>query len=383
MDPLRIGAVELPVPVVLAPMAGITDVAFRRLVHGHGALLVAEMVTARGLVEDDARTWALVDLPRDLGTRSLQLYGSDPAVLGAAVARLVDQDLVDHVDLNLGCPVPKITRNGGGAALPVKRPLLRAVLRAAVTAAAGRVPVTVKMRVGLDAERHTHLDAGATAAEEGVAAVALHARTVAQGYAGTADWERVAELRRVLPEDLPVLGNGDVWLADDALALVARTGCDGVVVGRGCLGRPWLFADLAAAFRGEPPQGPPPFHVTAAHARGHLQLLLDAAGLGNADAAPDDVDAVVRRFRKHLRWYLEGYAPLPDDVHARAGRVGSVAEVEAVLAAVPPDATVPTDARRSPRGKTSPGRVRLPHGWWDDRDEHVAVPDPTGVLSGG
>ena len=383
MGPLRIGAVELPVPVVLAPMAGITDVAFRRLVHGHGALLVSEMVTARGLVEDDARTWAMVDLPRGLGTRSLQLYGSDPAVLGAAVARLVDQDVVDHVDLNLGCPVPKVTRNGGGAALPVKRPLLRAVLRAAVGAAAGRVPVTVKMRVGLDVDRHTHLDAGATAAEEGVAAVALHARTVAQGYAGTADWERVAELRRLLPDELPVLGNGDVWVAQDALALVARTGCDGVVVGRGCLGRPWLFADLAAAFAGEQPEGPPAFHVAADHARRHLRLLLSAAGVDTPAADLDAVDAVVRRFRKHLRWYLEGYAPLPDGVHARAGRVGSVADVEAVLAAVPADATVPCDARRRPRGKTSPGRVKLPHGWWDDRDEQVTVPDPTGVLSGG
>lgn len=380
MTGLRIGSLEVPVPVVLAPMAGITDVPFRRLVHGTGALLTAEMVTARGLAEGDRRTWAMVDMPRELGPRSLQLYGSDPARLAAAVAELVDRDLVDHVDLNLGCPVPKVTRNGGGAALPVKRPLLRAVLRAAVGAAAGRVPVTVKMRVGLDADRHTHLDTGTLAAEEGVAAVALHARTVAQGYSGEADWSRIAELRDLLPAGLPVLGNGDVWTAADALAMVDRTGCDGVVVGRGCLGRPWLFADLAAAFRGEPATGPPVFAVTAEHARHHLDLLLDAAAAGDDPAA---VDAVVRRFRKHLRWYVEGYEHVSAAVRDRAGRVGDRADVEGVLRAVPPGARVAAAHVAAPRGKTSPGRVKLPHGWWDDRDEHVVVEDPTGILSGG
>jgi nifR3 family TIM-barrel protein len=315
-----------------------------------------------------------VDLPRELGTRSLQLYGSDPAVLGEAVALLVDEDRVDHVDLNLGCPVPKITRDGGGAALPVKLRLLRAVLRAAVTAAAGRVPVTIKMRVGLDDDRLTHLDTAAIAVEEGIAAVALHARTVAQGYAGTARWRRVGELVRFVDGAVPVLGNGDVWLADDAQTMVRRTGCDGVVVGRGCLGRPWLFADLAAAFRGGAPAGPPPFAVTADLARHHLDLLLDHAGA---------TDAVVRRFRKHLRWYLLGYVHGGDDRHDRAGRVGSRADVEEVLASVPGDARVHEDLLGAPRGKQSPGRVRLPHRWWADRDAEATVPDPTGVLSGG
>lgn len=373
---LRIGPLRLPVPVVLAPMAGITDAAFRRLVYGTGALLVAEMVTARGLVEDDPRTWALVDLPSDLGPRSLQLYGSDPAVLGAAVARLVEDDLVDHVDLNLGCPVPKVTRDGGGAALPVKRPLLRAVLRAAV-AAAGEVPVTVKMRLGLDDDRPTHLDTTSIALEEGCAAVALHARTVAQGYDGTARWDSIGELVDLVDGAVPVLGNGDVWTAADAVRMVARTGCDGVVVGRGCLGRPWLFADLARAFAGEETLGPPPFGEVAAAARRHLSLLL--AGVAEDPAR----DAVVRRFRKHLRWYLEGYAGVSADLHARAGLVGSVPDVEAVLAAVPAGARVRPDAVAAPRGKQAPGRVKLPHGWWDDRDEDVVVPDAVGVLSGG
>ena len=375
---LAIGPVTVPVPVVLAPMAGITDVAFRRLVatDGSGALLVAEMVTARGLVEDDARTWALVDLPADVGPRSLQLYGSDPVVLGEAVARLVGEDLVDHVDLNLGCPVPKITRDGGGAALPVKRPLLRAVLRAAV-AAAGDVPVTVKMRTGLDDRRHTHLDTAAIAVEEGCAAVALHARTVAQGYDGVAEWERIAELVGLVDGAVPVLGNGDVWAAADALRMVASTGCDGVVVGRGCLGRPWLFADLARAFAGEVPQGPPRFADVAATVRRHLGLAVAHAPEGTT------VEAVCRRFRKHLRWYVEGYDGVTREVHDRAGRVGDPADVEAVLRDVPPDARVRSEAVRAPRGKQRPGRVKLPHGWWDDRDEQVAVPDVAGLLSGG
>ena len=380
---MRIGDVTLAVPVVLAPMAGITDVPFRRLVRsqdGGACLLVSEMVTARGLVEDDPRTWSYVDLPEDLGTRSLQLYGADPTVLGAAVARLVDEDLVDHVDLNLGCPVPKITSGGGGAALPVKRRLLRAVLRAAVTAADGRVPVTVKMRLGLDDERLTHLDTAAIAVEEGVAALALHARTVEQGYAGEARWDRVGELVRFVDGVVPVLGNGDVWMAEDARRLVERTGCDGVVVGRGCLGRPWLFADLAAVFSGRAPSGPPPFATTAALAREHLDLLLAHA---DADGDATATEAVVRRFRKHLRWYVLGYVERGHPVHDRAGRVGSRADVDAVLAAVPGRAEVLPEWVAATRGKRSPGRVKLPHRWWDDRDEHVTVDDPTGVLSGG
>ena len=380
---MRIGDVDVPVPVVLAPMAGITDVPFRRLVRsldGGACLLVSEMVTARGLVEEDERTWSYVDLPRDLGTRSLQLYGSDPAVLAAAVARLVDEDRVDHLDLNLGCPVPKITSGGGGAALPVKRPLLRAVLRAAVAAAAGRVPVTVKMRLGLDDDRLTHLDTAAIAIEEGVAAVALHARTVEQGYADEARWARIAELVGFVDDEVPVLGNGDVWLADDALRMVERTGCDGVVVGRGCLGRPWLFADLTAAFRGEQPAGPPPFATTASLARQHLDLLLDDAA---ADGDERATAAVVRRFRKHLRWYVLGYVERGHPVHDRAGRVGSRADVEEVLRAIPGGTEVLPGWAAAPRGKRSPGRVKLPHRWWDDRDEQVVVADPTGVLSGG
>jgi tRNA-dihydrouridine synthase len=266
----------------------------------------------------------------------------------------------------------------------VKRPLLRAVVRAAV-AAAGDVPVTVKMRTGLDDERLTYLDAGRIAAEEGVASVALHARTVVQGYAGDADRDAIARLRDALPAEVPVLGNGDVWTADDAVSMVRETGCDGVVVGRGCLGRPWLFADLEAAFTGGVGQGPPSFGDLAPVVRRHLDLLLTDARADARNGGPESATehAVVRRFRKHLRWYLEGY-PLPEGLHARAGGVSDTADVDAVLAAVDPDARVPAEALRRPRGKTSAaGTVTLPHGWWEDRDADVTVPDPTGLVSGG
>jgi nifR3 family TIM-barrel protein len=385
LPPLVLRGLVVDPPVVLAPMAGITDPAFRRLVAGFGGgLFVSEMVLARGLVEDDARTWSYVRHHPDEPVRSVQLYGSDPATLGLAVRRLVEERGVEHVDLNLGCPVRKITRAGGGAALPVKRPLLRAVVRAAV-AAAGDVPVTVKMRTGLDDERLTYLDAGRIAAEEGVASVALHARTVVQGYAGDADRDAIARLRDALPAEVPVLGNGDVWTADDAVSMVRETGCDGVVVGRGCLGRPWLFADLEAAFTGGVGQGPPSFGDLAPVVRRHLDLLLTDARADARNGGPESATehAVVRRFRKHLRWYLEGY-PLPEGLHARAGGVSDTADVDAVLAAVDPDARVPAEALRRPRGKTSAaGTVTLPHGWWEDRDADVTVPDPTGLVSGG
>lgn len=379
LPPLRLRGLVVDPPVVLAPMAGITDPAFRRLVAGFGGgLFVSEMVLARGLVEDDPRTWSYVRHHPDEPVRSVQLYGSDPATLELAVRRLVEERGVEHVDLNLGCPVRKITRAGGGAALPVKRPLLRAVVRAAVRAA-GDVPVTVKMRTGLDDERLTYLDAGRIAAEEGAASIALHARTVVQGYAGEADRTAIARLREAVPAEVPVLGNGDVWVADDAVAMVRETGCDGVVVGRGCLGRPWLFADLEAAFTGGTPAGPPAFADLAPVARRHLALLLEDA----AETGGDPAESVVRRFRKHLRWYLEGY-PLPEGLHARAGGVDTPDDVDAVLAEVDPDARVPAEALRRPRGKTTTaGTVTLPHGWWEDRDAEVVVPDPTGILSGG
>ena len=261
-SPLRIGPLTTS-PVVLAPMAGITNRAFRRVCReyatagaqaagwiGPGGVFVSEMVTARALVARNAETMRLVEHDPDESPRSVQLYSVDPATARAAARILVQENRADHIDLNFGCPVPKVTRKGGGAALPWKRELFRAIVGAVVAEGArGQVPVTVKLRMGIDDEHLTYLDAGLIAEDEGASAVALHARTAAAAYSGRADWSAIRSLKQHVTS-IPVLGNGDLWSAEDAIRMVQETGCDGVVVGRGCLGRPWLFADLAAAFAG-------------------------------------------------------------------------------------------------------------------------------------
>src|SRR5207253_2088825 len=241
--PFALGPLAIWPPVVLAPMAGVTNHPFRSLCREYGGgLYVSEMITARGIVEGHAKTRLLAGGPPDERPRSVQLYGSDPAVMGEAVRRIA-ADGVDHVDINFGCPAPKITRRGGGSAIPLKPRLMARLVRAAVQAA-GDVPVTVKVRTGIDERLLTYRDAGRVAEDEGAAAIGLHARTAAQLYGGDADWSAIAHLKGAVR--IPVLGNGDVWECWDALRMLRATGCDGVIVGRGCLGRPWLFAELAA-----------------------------------------------------------------------------------------------------------------------------------------
>ena len=233
-------------------MAGITNPAYRQLCLEQGAgLYVCEMITSRGIVERNPKTFDMLTFAPGERIRSVQLYGVDPEVVARGAAIVCEELGVHHIDLNLGCPVPKVTRKGGGGALPWKTDRLAAILRATVTAAdAYGVPVTIKTRIGIDADHETFLDAGRIAQEAGVAAIALHARTVQEAYAGQAHWDRIAEL--VDAVDIPVLGNGDIWEASDAISMIEQTGAAGVVVGRGCLGRPWLFGQLAAAFAGAP-----------------------------------------------------------------------------------------------------------------------------------
>jgi nifR3 family TIM-barrel protein len=360
--PLRIGPYACDTPVVLAPMAGITNPGFRRLCREQGAgFYVCEMITSRGLVERNPLTFRMIAFDPDEQPRSMQLYGVDPATVGAAVALVAERDLADHVDLNFGCPVPKVTRRGGGAALPYKRRLFDRIVNAAV-ANAGSIPVTVKMRIGIDDEHRTYLDAGRRAADAGVAAVALHARTAAQRYSGTADWSAIARLRDALPAELPVLGNGDIFSAADAVAMVAQTGCDGVVVGRGCLGRPWLFGDLEAAFAGRPlPPGPTLGQVSATMRR-HAELLGQHMG----------ADKGIRDMRKHIAWYLKGF-PVGSELRRRLGLVASLDELDELLAQLDHDQPFPPDAD-GPRGRQgSAGRVVLPEHWLDDPDD-PAVP---------
>lgn len=360
--PLRIGPYVSETPVVLAPMAGITNAGFRRLCREQGAgFYVCEMITSRGLVEKNPLTFRMIAMDPDENPRSMQLYGVDPVAMGLAVRMIRERDLADHIDMNFGCPVPKVTRKGGGAALPYKRRLFEAIVRAAVDNA-GPLPVTVKMRIGIDDGRHTYLDAARRAADAGVAAVALHARTAAQRYSGTADWSAISRLRDALPAHLPVLGNGDIFSAADALAMVSTTGCDGVVVGRGCLGRPWLFGDLEAAFAGRPLPTPPRLGQVAATMRRHAVLLQEHM----------DADKGIRDMRKHIAWYLKGF-PVGPELRRSLGLVGSLDELDELLSRLDHDQPFPVDAD-GPRGRQgSPGRVVLPERWLDDPDD-LAVP---------
>ncbi|OZM84123.1 tRNA dihydrouridine synthase DusB [Pseudonocardia sp. MH-G8] len=356
--PLRIGPFVSDTPVVLAPMAGITNAGFRRLCREQGAgFYVCEMITSRGLVERNPLTFRMIAMDPDEHPRSMQLYGVDPAAMGEAVRIIVEQDLADHVDMNFGCPVPKVTRRGGGAALPYKRRLFERIVRAAVENA-GPIPVTVKMRIGIDDVHRTYLDAGRIAADAGVAAVALHARTAAQRYSGTADWSAVARLRDALPAELPVLGNGDIFSAADALAMVASTGCDGVVVGRGCLGRPWLFGDLEAAFAGRELPQPPSLGQVATTMRRHAVLLQEHMG----------TDKGIRDMRKHIAWYLKGF-PVGSDLRRSLGLVTSLDELDELLGRLDLEHPFPAEAD-GPRGRQgSAGRVVLPEHWLDDPED--------------
>lgn len=345
-------------PVVLAPMAGITNRAFRRLCRESGAgLYVSEMITSRALIERNGETMDLIRFDPDEQPRSLQLYGVDPGIVAAAVRMVVAEDLADHVDLNFGCPVPKVTRKGGGSALPWKRDLFRAVVAGAVDAAGGRVPVTVKMRMGIDADHLTFVQAGRAAAEEGAAWVALHARTADQMYAGRADWAAIARLvEELAPLGVPVLGNGDIWTADDALRMVAETGCAGVVVGRGCLGRPWLFGQLAAAFAGAPPPPEPTSGEVVAVLRRHAELLVAMRG---------DERTGCRDIRKHVAWYLKGFR-VAQPIRAALGTVASLAELDSLTAGIDPHQPYPSEVAAGPRGRTNAQkRVALPERWLD------------------
>jgi nifR3 family TIM-barrel protein len=367
--------VVLTTPVVLAPMAGITNAAFRRLCREQGAgLFVSEMVTARALIERREETFRLIKPGVGETPRSVQLYAVDPVVLGKAVDLLGSENLADHIDLNFGCPVPKVTRRGGGAALPYKRKLFSAIVESAVKAASKYgMPVTVKMRVGINSDHQTFLESAKSAADLGVAWVALHARTAAQLYEGRSDWNKITELVEHLSStDVPVLGNGDIWSGQDAISMMEQTGCAGVVVGRGCLGRPWLFTDLVSAFNGENKRvNPTLFEVRQIMLR-HGQLLVEYF---------ENEDRAMRDIRKHMAWYLKGFS-VPREIRASLGMVGSLTEMEQLLSGVA-DQPYPQEIGDGPRGRTSHGReVKLPDGWLDDPDEFATITIDD-AISGG
>lgn len=378
---LRIGSIELASPVVLAPMAGVTNVAFRTLCREQelektgtvSGLYVCEMITARALYEGNEKTMHMTTFGPDESPRSMQLYTTDPEYTYKAAKKIVDEDLADHIDMNFGCPVPKVTRRGGGSALPYKRRLFGNIVAAAVKATEGtNIPVTVKFRVGIDDEHHTHLDAGRIAVSEGAAAVALHARTAAQRYSGAADWSQITRLKEHLADTgIPVLGNGDIFKATDAKKMMAETGCDGVVVGRGCLGRPWLFAELSAALRGaEIPAEPTLGEVTRIIIR-HAELL----------TAHDGEEKGCRDLRKHMGWYLRGF-PVGGEVRSHLSAISSLDDLRRVLAPWS-DSTALADDSDGARGrKGSPAKVILPEGWLDDPEDET-VPEGAEIMHSG
>lgn len=369
---LRIGNLAVDPPVVLAPMAGVTNAPFRALCRRYGAgLYVSEMIGARALVDGDPKTLANASFAADETVRSIQLYGTDPVYVGRATARLVADHGVDHVDLNFGCPVPKVTRHGGGAALPWKLGLFGAIVEAAVAEAAA-TPVTVKFRMGIDDRHLTFLDAGRVATEAGAAAVALHARTAHQRYSGRARWEAIGELKAAVGT-IPVLGNGDIWTADDALEMMGATGCDGVVVGRGCLGRPWLFGELTARLAGDEAPLPPNLGEVGQIMRDHVRLLVDHFGPRHG----------INLFRRHPSWYLKGF-PVGREVRDRFSRVADVAEVDELVGRLDPAAPFPAAAATMVRGHSGgPRAVRLPHGFLATRDSPGLDRQAELVVSGG
>jgi nifR3 family TIM-barrel protein len=370
--PLQLGSLSVWPPVVLAPMAGVTNYPFRALCRRFGAgLYVSEMITARPLVEGNQKTLRLADFGPDESPRSLQLYGVDPYYVGKAVERLIGEGRVDHIDMNFGCPVRKVTRKGGGSAIPVKPRLLANIVRAAVRAASPHnVPVTIKFRIGINEDIITYRNAGRVGQEEGCAAVGLHARTAAQLYDGEARWEHIADLKSRLT--IPVLGNGDIWEGADALRMMRTTGCDGVIVGRGCLGRPWLFRELCDVFEGRAPSEPPRLGEVADIMLEHARLLASWWGEGPA----------LRAFRRHASWYTKGFRGSAR-LRQEFMQVQTLAGLEALLAVLDRNEPFPPSALRVPRGKTSGTQdVSLPEGYLDDLDD-ATPPEAEDEFDGG
>ena len=378
---LTIGSIKLASPVILAPMAGVTNVAFRTLCREQelaktgtvSGLYVCEMITARALVEGNEKTRHMTTFGPDEHPRSLQFYTTDPEYTYRAARMVADNNLADHIDMNFGCPVPKVTRRGGGSALPYKRRLFGNIVAAAVKAVAGtNIPITVKFRIGIDDDHHTHLDAGRIAAAEGAAAVALHARTAAQRYSDTADWSQITALKEHLADTgIPVLGNGDIFQATDAQKMMTETGCDGVVVGRGCLGRPWLFAELSAALRGvDIPPEPTLGEVTGIILR-HAELLTHY----------DGEDKACRDLRKHMGWYLRGF-PVGGPLRAQLSAIKTLADLRAALEPWRESPALATDADGVRGRQGSPAKVILPEGWLDDPEDET-VPEGADIMHSG
>ncbi|MGV3016392.1 tRNA dihydrouridine synthase DusB [Rothia sp. 88186D007BW] len=379
LPPLQLGKQTIDTPVVLAPMAGVTNKAFRRLCRDYGGgLYVTEMVTARSLVERNPESLRIIDHDGDEKIRSIQIYGVDAVNVGKAIRMVVEEDRADHIDLNFGCPVPKVTKLGGGSALPWKTDLFTAIVQTAVREASRNdIPLTIKMRKGIDEDHLTYLESAKIARDAGVAAIALHGRTAAQHYSGKADWGSIARLREAIP-DVPILGNGDIFSAEDAIAMVEQTGVDGIVVGRGCQGRPWLFGDLQNAFEGSEERHRPSVSEVADMIYRHAELLVETFG---------DESRGLREIRKHVAWYFHGY-PVGGKLRAKMSTVPTLTAFREYLAELDHSIGYPGAAVEGPRGRAgNPKKPHLPDGWLNSRllgdAERLGLVDAELDISGG
>ncbi|MBQ2219051.1 MAG: tRNA dihydrouridine synthase DusB [Firmicutes bacterium] len=280
-------------PFVLAPLAGVTDSAFRRICFDHGAAMAfTEMVSAKGLYYRNANTEDLLAIHPDEGPVGIQLFGSEPLMLQFAAEKLKDRPNV-CIDLNMGCPVPKVVKNGEGSFLLTQLGLAAQLVRETVKAA-GK-PVTVKMRIGFDETHPVDPVAFALQMQEaGASAIAVHGRTREQYYSGKADWSAIRRIKEAV--DIPVAGNGDIFSAQDALRMLDETGCDAVMIARGALGNPWIFAECEAAWKGRPIPKRPDVDEIIETVRKHALGLLETEPEYRA----------VREMRKHAAWYTKG-----------------------------------------------------------------------------
>ena len=291
-QPLKIGDLQLDTPFVLAPLAGITDKAMRSLCAKQGASLVyTEMVSGKGLWYGDRKSRKLLEIGEDEGLVAYQMFGSDPEIMAHAVKDLKDEKN-PLVDLNVGCPVPKVVKNGEGSALLKKLDLLHDVVEAMVKNA-GK-PVTAKIRMGFERGTNTAVETAKVLESAGVAAVAVHGRTREQFYEGKADWDVIGEVKTAV--SVPVIGNGDVMSGQDAIDMMERTGCDGVMMARGALGNPWIFRDATALWKGEELPEAPTDEERIKMLLKHLDLIIEDKGERIA----------VREIRKHVGWYIKG-----------------------------------------------------------------------------
>lgn len=316
MPKLTIGSVELNNNLILAPMAGVTDLPFRLLCKEQGADLVCmEMVSAKGILYKNKNTELLLQVEEKERPASLQLFGSDPKIV-SEMAKQIEERNFDILDINMGCPVPKVVNNGEGSAL-MKTPLLAGQIIEA-TVKAIKKPVTVKIRKGFDDNHVNAVEMAHIAQESGAAAVAVHGRTREQYYSGKADWDIIRQVKEAV--SIPVIGNGDVVDAESAAALVKQTGCDGIMIGRAAQGNPWIFSQIKHwQETGEYPSRPPIEEVVKMVLR-HARMQVDFKGEYTG----------IREMRKHAAWYMSGYknsARLRGRIH----EVESIEELEALF----------------------------------------------------